>query len=690
MQSLNRFVSIFILCLLSLTAKGNAASEGLAYADTLEIDSSVVSAWRSAGAVTPAQTLDGKILERMSSMSVSDAVRYFSGVQIKDYGGVGGLKTVNVRSLGSQLTGVFYDGVEIGNAQNGQVDLGRFSLDRLESISLYNGQKSSILQSASDYASGSSVYLNSRAPVFTDGKRHNFRASLAGGSFGTVSPTLSWEWKISPSVSSSVDLSYLYTTGKYKFRYAKADGYDTTAVRRNGDVNALRAEMDLYGSMDKGSWRVKGYFYGSERGYPGAFVRETPGFFKNEDRQWDRNFFLQGSFDRNWELYSLKAKVKYSYDWLRYLSDPRKDVSTMYVDNSYLQNGLYLSVAHGVRIFGWWYLSLASDWSFNTLDSNIKDFAFPRRSRLLNALSSTWNWWFIKLQCSLLHNWTHDKTVDGKTDFNRLSPSVSLSLKPLRKEDLHIRVFYKDIFRMPTLNDLYYTAIGNRKLRPERARQYDLGLSWALNRSEGFLRSAEINFDAYANSIRDKIIAVPSGNMFQWTMTNIGKVGILGADLNFTAAAALCRAGKNELIADLRLNYTYQRARDLSDPGSEWYGGQIPYIPEHSGSAVAGLSWGSYSLLYSFIYTGERYESSANIDVNRQQPWYTSDISLSGSWRLGSSAGRQDSDAAQGRNPGCCLRVRADVNNIFNQQYEVVNCYPMPGTNFRITISFII
>lgn len=35
----------------------------------------------------------------------------------------------------------FLFGIELGNAQNGTVDLGRFSLDNMESVTLYNGQK---------------------------------------------------------------------------------------------------------------------------------------------------------------------------------------------------------------------------------------------------------------------------------------------------------------------------------------------------------------------------------------------------------------------------------------------------------------------------------------------------------------------------------------------------------------------
>ena len=100
--------------------------------------------------VMPVQTLSGEQLEKLRSNSIADALRYFSGMQIKDYGGVGGLKTVNVRSMGTNHTGICYDGIELGNAQNGQIDLGQFSLDNVEEISLYNGHRSALLQTASD------------------------------------------------------------------------------------------------------------------------------------------------------------------------------------------------------------------------------------------------------------------------------------------------------------------------------------------------------------------------------------------------------------------------------------------------------------------------------------------------------------------------------------------------------------
>lgn len=47
----------------------------------------------------------------------------------------------DLTSIFSVLRSLLVSGTELGNAQNGTVDLGRFSLDNMESVTLYNGQK---------------------------------------------------------------------------------------------------------------------------------------------------------------------------------------------------------------------------------------------------------------------------------------------------------------------------------------------------------------------------------------------------------------------------------------------------------------------------------------------------------------------------------------------------------------------
>ena len=620
--------------------------------------------------MSPVQILSGKELEKLNVYSVADALRYFSGVQIKDYGGIGGLKTVNIRSMGSHHVGVFYDGIELGNAQNGVVDLGRFSLDNMEVISLYNGQKSAIFQPAKDYSSASAIYMQTRKPLFKGEKKNNLNIGVKGGSFSTINPSLLWEHRFNEQISSSISTEYMYTSGRYKFTYAKKDGYDTPAGRQNGDVRMLRLENAFFGKIPKGEWKAKAYLYNSERGYPGAAVREEPGKFRHQDRQWDTNLFVQGSFQNYFKpWYSLLANGKYAYDYLHYLSDPRLDVTTMYVDNYYRQQEIYASAAHLFTIYPWWSMSLSNDFQWNTLRADLIDFVYPTRNTILTSAATSFDFNRLMLQASLLYTHVDDNTRTKGANAgtkNKYTPSVIATWQPLTKLPLNVRAFYKKVFRMPTLNDLYYTFIGNKDLKPEYTTQYDVGITFSHTWNNHWLKSLDLQIDGYYSEVDDKIIAMPTSNQFRWTMINLGHVEIRGLD-----AAIRGEWGFGKVELSTLFNYTYQKAQDFTDPTSEWYGGQIPYIPWHGGSIILNGSYQTWSCNYSFIYTGERYEAVANIPENYAQPWYTHDFSLSKTFQWGKTG----------------IRVTAEINNIFNQQYEVVQCYPMPGTSFKIKLN---
>lgn len=336
--------------------------------------------------------------------------------------------------MGTNHVGVFYDGIELGNAQNGTVDLGRFSLDNMESVTLYNGQKSAIFQPAKDFGSSGSIYLQTRTPQFEEGKKYNVKASFKMGSFGVANPSILWEQKLGEQISSSFSAEYLHSSGKYKFTYRMQEGYDTTAVRQNGDLNALRVEGGLFGRINQGYWKAKAYLYNSERGYPGAIVRNK---FSHEDRQWDTNFFTQGTFKKDFtQWYSLLANAKYAYDYLHYLADPNKDESLMYVNNHYYQQEVYTSVANRFNLFPWWEASFSADYQFNLLNADLRDFVYPRRHTLLASIVTALRFKQVELQASLLKTYVHDTSSGTPApDKQKLTPSFSYRGGLSRKAD---------------------------------------------------------------------------------------------------------------------------------------------------------------------------------------------------------------------------------------------------------------
>lgn len=638
-----------------------------AHADSIRhISEVVVSSRMSMRQTIPSATLKGEELRRMSSLSVADALRYFSGLQLKDYGGVGGIKTVNIRSMGSNHLGVFYDGIELGNAQNGQIDLGQFSLDNVEEISLYNGQKSAVFQPAVDFGNAGSVYIRTRMPRFADGRRSNLVARVKYGSSDTFRFSTLWEQRLGSNVSSSLSAGVLTSSGRYKFRYRRvtAQGttaYDTTAVRHNGDIWAFRVEGNVNGQTRHGLWSMKAYTYNSERGIPGAIVSNV---WRRGERQWDHNTFVQGMAQQSvGRRFTTKMLAKYAYYDTRYVNN---DTTQMHVDNTFRQQEVYVSWANVYELTGWWSLSASYDFKWNKLNADLPRFAYPHRYSNYVSVATAADLGRLKIQASLMNVWVKDHARNVRTAkaLSACTPALFVSLRPFDVQWLSLRAFAKRSYRMPTFNDLYYTDVGNANLRPESAVQYDMGVLAEQRWSHGAVRRLMLQADGYYNTVHDKIVAYPKGQQFRWTMLNLGRVHITGLDVQAQADVAVTHS----LMATLRMQYTYQDARDVTSPATSYYRDQIPYIPWHSGSVVAGLQWRGWDLTYSMIYTGERYSQQENISYNHLQPWYTSDMTLA--WHDGR------------------WRVRLDVNNLFSQDYDVILNYPMPKRNYMLSVEY--
>ena len=625
------------------------------------------------------QTLKGEDLSKVNAHTVADALRFMSGVQLKDYGGIGGLKTVNLRSLGSQHVGIYYDGIELGNAQNGVIDLGQFSLDNIEEVSVYQGQRSAIMQTASDFANAGSVYIKTTSHLGKRSRRergneatksHYLKTKIQSGSSNLLRLSALFERNITQKILLSANAECLSTNGKYDFRYRRRnhDGsiaYDTTATRQNGDVQALRVEVNLYGNIENGHWQAKAYTYHSSRGIPGAIVNNV---WRRGERQSDDNTFVQGTWQKDVNpIYTLRAMAKYANYRTHYLN---KDTTQMMVDNTYRQQEAYLSLVNVFEIAPWWSVSLSDDMRWNNLDADMPLFVHPTRWSILSSLATAMDLNKVQLQGSIVFSQYLDKTQSGsqKQSINSWTPALFASYRPF--DILQISGFIKKSYRMPTFNDLYYTNIGNAFLRPESAIQYDLGVrvfgkaKLGFNGNEALTGSLEAHL--YHNSVHDKIVAYPKGQQFRWTMLNLGRVHIEGIDVQAQGSWMALK----DLRLSSRLQYTYQRARDVTDKATSYYGDQIPYTPWHSGSATLMADYKAWDLAYNFVYTGERYCQQENILYNHVEPWYTSDIHLS--WRHTFER--------------TICKATLEVNNLFDQQYDVIINYPMPGRNFNVTI----
>ena len=663
-STMQKCFSILLLVLLSFEGISQTLDK-----DTIALEEVVVTSIRPRQkdrSLTPLQSISREELDLAKGNSVAEAISTFSGITLKDYGGIGGLKTVMVRSLGANHTGVFIDDIQLTDAATGQVDLGKVSTENISSISLFVAQANNLAQPARYYASASVISLNSVQPDFS-AKSLRLKSGVKLGSFGLVQPSLSIDKLINQNSFASMLASYTTAHGQYPYNLRYGVVLDTTVRRMNTDIEALNLSSSYtysFSTDQKLLFRLM--YYGSERGLPGAIVFYNP---YSSQRLWNDDLISSLQYKNKLsEKFNIVSRVKYSQSKLRYL-DPDYLNAERKLDNIYNQQEYYASQVVSYGITDSLSASIAADFFINTLITNVDGYAMPTRYSSLTAIALQYKQKRLALNGNILATYVAEKTVYGNAapTRTRLTPTFAFGYKLIRSGKLRFNFLYKDIYRLPTFNDLYYTLSGNNSLQPEKAKQFNLGLR--AYGGFGIFSYASFSTDVFYNKVTDKIVAVPTKNLFVWSMRNLGVVDIRGFELQ-AEIATLPLWGK--FLFSASSNYTYQRALDATDVNSPTYKHQIPYVPIETFATKSAISYRKLTLGYNLLFNGFRYALGENITDNLVPSWWVSDLTVLYNKEINSYT----------------LGVKGEITNLLNRQYEVIKSFPMPGRGFSITISF--
>ena len=544
--------------------------------------------------------------------SVSEILLKSSAVHVGDNGGHAGLKTVSLRGFGSAHTAIYVDGLRVGNVQSGQNDLGMIAPENVGSVVV-------------DYAQNS-ISFNTARPVFENGPLAT-RVSLSGGSFGTWQPYARFDFRLSENLSLSANTAGLFSKGDFSY----GDGL----VRENNDLSQVRAGLDLFGK----DFHVKAYFNGVERGTPGSTS------WPSEDRQADRNTFVQGVLNRNFSsLYTLHLSGKASYDDIFYTSS--------YGDSRYGQTEIQLNSAHNFQIRNWWKLSLAADIQWDGLKSSNYN---ASRLTAFSALASSFRAGLLSADIALEYNGAFDH---GALSRHALAPSLMARLT--LPEGLDISAFARRAYRVPTFNELYYVGYGNPDLRPEDAWLTDMAVDYVRPLGNSF--SLKSKLDVFLNLLTDKITSAPTPEDPNiWAPYNIGKVCSTGFDM----AAGVAHEGEWDYSLDLK--YSYQSAVDRT-PDSYSYGQQIPYIARHVVVLSGNVTWNSWTAQAVWQMRAGRKDGTGDLP-----DWNTLDVDLAKPLTVRKSG---------------MLLLKVSARNLLDCRYETVSGYPMPGRSFMAGVEY--
>ncbi len=618
---------------------------------------------------TPVQVIRVEKLEQVNAVQLSDAIKQLTGVAIRDYGGIGGIKTISARGLGSQFSHLSIDGITITDCQNGQIDLGRFLTGDVDHISFANGQLDDIFQTARAFSSGNVINLQTKCPVFYE-KSTNIKMGIEKGSFGLWHPSFYLAQRITKKLSISTFADYMLSKGDYPFTLYYTTGRNDSISkerRQNSDIRIFTGSLNLFYTLSsKQQIKAKIHYYNSYRGLPGPVTLYS---VKTSERSFDNVFFTQLNY-----LNLVSEKLKFQINGKYYRSECiYEDTASLtpqgFTHNEYLQNEYYLSGSIQYQMMKHLKVNYSTDLSIHTLHSNLAANNEATRNSWLNVIAGYFEYKRINISANILATSIRETVCSSfKKDYTRFSPYVGASFLLLKNKNLRLRYFFKENYRVPSFNEMYYSAI-ERDLKPEKALQNNLGLSYINSIENSWVEYIIGTVDGYYNRVTDKIVAIPAQSLFLWSMINIGRVDIWGLDVKVDASFSII----SKFTLSAAVFYSLQSALDKTDAASKTYNQQIPYTPLHSGGGSLYLENPYVDFGYNISWVGNRYKLAQNTENNLVQGYVEQGILIAKKFKFKFGE----------------FKLQAQVLNLFNVQYEVIKNYPMMGRNYKCSITYL-
>lgn len=622
--------------------------------------------------------LDREAIARLPASSLSEVLAFVPGVTMMFDSGASGLPMITSRGFfgGGEVEYVklLIDGVPVGDVESGNVDWQRFRASDIDRIEILHGPGSALY---GDTALGGVIQVFTARPR-DDG---NGEVHLATGSFGALDFGANWHSELANG-----------------FRlHANAGSWKTDGFRENADADGRHARVTLERNGDRSRWRFDAEGGRQQRQQPGPLTREQ---IDEEREQSDDLFRFDGQT-------TTRTRLGAAYD--SFGTIPLR--ATLYGIRRGDDNLRTLLLAPGFGTSAFRALTtnaaggtfeLAREWTRGVVraGADVERASFDGSYALVNraegrgpgaegeigervagedggrdriGLFVTGGWTFgerYRVTAGIRRDDVRDDvtstTANGerrKATSSAWSPRAGFNMH-LGSGDAPVSLFAQvsHAFKAPTLDQLFDPrpypdgmggtfTISNPSPRPQRARNYEAGISRTTARHEW-------SVVAYRMNVRDEIDFDPQ----TFSYRNIGTSLHRGVE----ASLAFAKSAR----VSPRLTYAWTRVADRETPDT-----QLKNIPEHTAQLL--LHW--------------RVDASTSADfVYRWRDGLTLDDE--GTFREPSMS-RVDLRLA--RDFGG-IRLQADVLNALDEQYNELGYvlfgtpleFPAPGRAYRFGITW--
>lgn len=616
----------FLLCFLGLIGSGLAGQS-----DTLHVlpPVQIVATPRNQPVGVQFAVFDSSKLSLFSTQNLAELLSKSSGVYVKSYG-MGSLATTAIRGGSAGQTVVVWNGFPLQSPMLGQLDFSLLPTVFVDEITLQYGGNSAAWGSG---AIGGNILLENNQTVF---KGLSIAVNAAAGSFG-------WQ-----NYSAKFRYGNGKTSGSTRIFFEKAENDFWFQIHPDlPKKKQQHAALQQQGLLQEFFWKLRpnqelvlrSWLQGTYREIPPTTVQtrslatQHDGFLRTalhwkltgKNSVWQaRAAYFSEQLDYRDELIRLKSLSKF-HTWMG-------EVEAVWFARRHF------------RLQG----SLAQNYT-RAISPAYERPPEQIRTALFAALCREGNRWRAQLDTRL-------EVADGK--LSPISPAIGVETEVFRHFKLKGKI--ARTYRLPTLNDLYWQPGGNPSLLPENAWNMDFGMVvFGKTDHLHWLYSAT----GYHRRVKNWILWAPKEGQAFFSPQNIAEVWSRGLENRLEVQLIMP-------FGQLVISGGYDITRSTNEKGVKnpkiEAGAQLFYVP-------VNRLYGDISFGYkNFQISGSQQFTSDVIGLNEPVPSFTTGrLRLQYLWKPKSLSSQ----------------VFIEIENLWNENYQVIERRPMPGRYFHAGIN---
>lgn len=577
------------------------------------------------------QKIDSLTKQNFNSSNLGELLSVNSPVFIKNYGS-GNLSTSSFRGGNASQTAVLWNGFNIQNNMLGQNDFSQLPNFIFDDIGIEYGGSASVWGSG---AMGGSIHLNNK-PRFNKGMITVL--NLGFGSYSTQK--LNSAVHYSGKKFSSTTKVYL-NQSQNSFEYL-----DTIAKQQTHSQFAMQGFLQELSFLFSKNHKVtaRAWYNVTQRNLPPTLRSK-----KSTASQLDKNLKLSADWIYEGKKLIPSIRIAYFDDVLNYTDSSAKLFSNSKI-NTFITEGEinYLITPNNKLLLGANYTNYVA----TTLNYSKPNQSLSKEAILLGY---NFNYFEQKLQFDL-----NIRQEFSSAFIIPLTGSAGLSYQLMKQVKLKANT--AKVYRLPTLNDLYWNPGGNPNLKPEEGNTYEGSFEVKLP-FKYFLLETEMTY--FDKNISNWIYWVPGpgGNP---TPINLMKVYSRGTETSSHMSYTL-----NKLKTQVGFNsaYVLSTSTESNLENDASVNKQLIYTPRYNYGGNFSITYNKFNISYYHNYVGYRFTTSDN--TTWLKPYQFANL------KIGYQYGFQKIN----------FITAFHINNLFNSSYMVIAQRPMPLRNYEVSIT---